>query len=64
MFETVVQFFRREQTKMFIKTLKVVISTQKKEEERLNSERVYIPRTEAWGDLDTSAKGGDSDDNT
>ena len=64
MLETVVQFFRREQTKLFIKSLKAMLVTQQKEEERLNSDRIYIPRTAAWNDLHTPARGGDGNDNT
>ena len=65
MLENVVQFFRKEQSKLFIKTLKIMLANQQKEEERLEGERTYIPRTSVWADIGSlPARGGDTDDNS
>ena len=59
--EKTVAFLRREQTKLFLKSLRVLAQDQKREEERLAGDRTYIPRTSVWSEFQPCplAKGGD-----
>lgn len=64
--EKPVAFLRREQTKLFLKSLRVLAQDQKREEERLAGDRTYIPRTSVWSEFQPCplAKGGDESDDT
>ena len=64
--EKVIVFLRREQTKMFLKSLKVLIQDQQREEERLAGDRIYVPRTSVWQEFQPCplSKGGDDCDNS
>ena len=56
MLEKVVQFARREQTKLLFREIKGLVKEQTAIEERLHSKREWKPRTDAL-------TGGDSNDN-
>lgn len=49
--ENVVQFSRNERTKMFIQSAKTLIRQQMMEEERLENDKEYKPRTYVWSEL-------------
>ena len=59
--EKPVTFLRREQTKLFLKSLRVLAQDQRREEERLAGDRTYIPRTSVWSEFQPCplSKGGD-----
>ena len=58
--ENVVQFSRQERTKMFIQTARSMLRQQIAEEERLENQREYKPRTYIWDEL--KKKDGDKGD--
>lgn len=58
--ENVVLFARSERTKMFVQTIKPMLRQQISEEERLERDREYKPRTYIWDEL---KKDGDKVDN-
>ena len=64
MVEKIVTFCRKEQTKLFVKQLKQLSAEQKSEEERLNGERIYKPRSSVWKEIQGNQKEGDSNDST
>ena len=61
--EKTVLFFRREQTKQFMRSVKTLIQDQEREELRLAEERTYIPRTAVWQEFQPCplSKGGDDE---
>lgn len=63
--DRVVMFFRKEQTKLFMKTLKILIADQQREEVRKAGKRTYTPRTSVWQEFPSCplSKGGEDSDN-